>query len=74
MRMDVLSAGVVNDWTKIGDLGSMAQLYPSCAQLNIVSESKGTLPRGVSIPEIFALDAPGLYSALTLLWRILTLI
>lgn len=60
MRMDVLMSGYVNNWTKVGDLGSLGQMYPSCAQLNIASDSKVTLPEGVAIPEIFSPEGPGL--------------
>jgi len=52
MRMDVLWSGA-----QPGQI--QAQMYPSCAQLNIVSDSKTALPEGVRIPEIFADDQPG---------------
>ncbi|KAK3319417.1 glycoside hydrolase [Apodospora peruviana] len=62
MRMDVVMSGVVTEWTKPGDLGILAQFYPSCAQLNILSNATTTttLPKGVAIPEIFAPDRPGM--------------
>jgi hypothetical protein len=59
MRMDVLMAGRNDEYIKIGELGSYAQMYPSCAQLNIVSDSQTPFPKGVKIPEIFAPENPG---------------
>ncbi|KAK4182143.1 glycosyl hydrolase family 61-domain-containing protein [Podospora australis] len=60
MRMDVLMAGMLNKYIKIGELGSFGQMYPTCAQLNILSQSTAQLPQGVLIPEIFAPEAPGM--------------
>jgi hypothetical protein len=59
MRMDVIWSGATNEYIKVGDDGSLAQMYPSCAQLNILSESKAEFPKGVKIPEIFEPLDPG---------------
>ncbi|KAF1994663.1 hypothetical protein P154DRAFT_613009 [Amniculicola lignicola CBS 123094] len=58
MRMDIIWSGMTDNYTKIGD--SLGQMYPSCAQLNIVSGSKVAFPQGVKIPEIFSPEAPGM--------------
>ena len=59
MRMDVIWSGMTDEYIKIGDAGSLGQMYPSCAQLNIVSDSATSFPKGVKIPEIFGPYAPG---------------
>jgi hypothetical protein len=59
MRMDVIWSGATNEYIKVGDDGSLAQMYPSCAQLNILSESKAEFPKGVKIPDIFEPLEPG---------------
>lgn len=56
MRMDVIWSGA-----QPGDI--QAQFYPSCAQLDIVSDSTTALPEGVKIPEIFADDQPGILTS-----------
>jgi hypothetical protein len=58
MRMDVPWAGFIGPYTKHGQ--APTQLYPSCAQLNIKSDSKGAFPAGVQIPQIFSPDGPGM--------------
>ncbi|CAI6333745.1 unnamed protein product [Periconia digitata] len=60
MRMDLIWSGATNEYINIGDDGSLAQMYPSCAQLNIQSESKAEFPKGVKIPEIFQPLEPGM--------------
>lgn len=59
MRMDYIWAGWKSETSKIGDTGTYAQMYPSCAQLNVVSDSQAAFPKGVKIPEILAPDQPG---------------
>lgn len=54
MRMDVLWPGVVSANIKIGSAASLGQMYPTCAQLNVLSESEEVLPEGVLIPEVFS--------------------
>jgi hypothetical protein len=40
---------------------SLAQLYPGCAQIEVESAIKGSLPKGgVKIPEILAHGKPGI--------------
>ncbi|KAF2118757.1 glycosyl hydrolase family 61-domain-containing protein [Lophiotrema nucula] len=60
MRMDVIWSGMTDEYIKIGEAGSLGQMYPSCAQLNIVSDSTAPFPKGVKIPEIFDPYAPGM--------------
>lgn len=55
LRFDLVSPG--GSGTSIGD--KAAQLYPSCAQIEVKSEANGDLPKGVLIPEIFQNYAPG---------------
>lgn len=56
--MDVPWAGHINQYSKHGDVPT--QLYPSCAQLNIKSDSTGAFPVGVQIPQVFSPDGPGM--------------
>ncbi|KAH7123543.1 glycoside hydrolase [Dendryphion nanum] len=37
-----------------------AQIYPSCAHIEVESEYAGDLPKGVKIPEIFSATSPGM--------------
>ncbi|KAF2875390.1 glycosyl hydrolase family 61-domain-containing protein [Massariosphaeria phaeospora] len=67
MRMDLLWSGVQSEYIKIGEDGSLAQMYPSCAQLNIVSESKAALPNGVKIPDIFQPLEPGMTTTMDMM-------
>ncbi|ORY08473.1 glycosyl hydrolase family 61-domain-containing protein [Clohesyomyces aquaticus] len=62
MRMDVIWSGFLNAGQKPGDDGTLAQMYPSCAQLNIINNSTTptTFPTGVKIPEIFMPGMPGM--------------
>jgi hypothetical protein len=57
MRMDQIWPGIYPDGM------TLAQLYPSCAQIN-VENGNGTLPAGVKIPEVFIHQAPGMYTSL----------
>lgn len=57
MRMDIIWAGMTNPYVKLGE--DLGQMYPTCAQLNIVSKSNTPFPKGVKIPAIFAPDQPG---------------
>jgi hypothetical protein len=57
--MDVIWSGMQDQYIKIGDAGSLAEMYPSCAQLNIVNDATMVLPKGVKIPEIFMPLEPG---------------
>lgn len=59
MRMDYIWAGFRHDSGKIGDPATYAQMYPTCAQLNVVSDSQAAFPKGVKIPEILAPNQPG---------------
>lgn len=61
MRMDTVTAGTANENIKVGECGSLAEMYPTCAHLHIVSDSKANFPKGVKIPEIFAPEEPGEY-------------
>ncbi|KAF2205228.1 hypothetical protein GQ43DRAFT_437244 [Delitschia confertaspora ATCC 74209] len=60
MRMDVIWSGMTNEYNPVGEKGILAEMYPSCAHLNIVSNSTAVFPKGVKIPEIFAPEAPGM--------------
>ncbi|KFA73937.1 hypothetical protein S40288_00925 [Stachybotrys chartarum IBT 40288] len=55
MRMDQVNPGLYPDGL------SLAELYPTCAQLNIQSNSTAALPAGVKIPEAMIHHAPGMY-------------
>jgi hypothetical protein len=57
--MDLIFPGFV--WYLDGKFISQspAQLYPSCAQIEVESESTTTLPEGVLIPDAFLNKAPG---------------
>jgi hypothetical protein len=58
------TAGAMTDeYYPIGEDGILAEMYPTCAQLNIVSDSQTPLPEGVRIPEIFNPYGPGKYSS-----------
>ncbi|KAF2691079.1 lytic polysaccharide monooxygenase [Lentithecium fluviatile CBS 122367] len=46
-------------------LAGGAQMYPSCAHIDVSGISTGQLPAGVQIPEIFSPDSPGM----TLSWE-----
>lgn len=61
MRMDLIWSAILGIDQNTGDFGSPAQMYPSCAQLNIINDSKNTVqfPKGVKIPEIFMPGMPG---------------
>jgi hypothetical protein len=61
MRMDVIWSGANNTYVDVDGTRqlNLAQMYPSCAQLNVASDSKALFPKGVKIPEIFAPEAPG---------------
>ncbi|KAF2742262.1 lytic polysaccharide monooxygenase [Sporormia fimetaria CBS 119925] len=59
MRMDVIWSGWQSEYIKPPAAG-LAEMYPSCAQLNIVSDSTKELPQGVKIPEIFDIWEPGM--------------
>ncbi|KAF2280138.1 uncharacterized protein EI97DRAFT_429896 [Westerdykella ornata] len=63
MRMDVVWSGLTNQYIKIGEPGSLAQMYPSCAHLDIQSDSRAPFPAGVKIPDIFAPEAPGMVTS-----------
>ena len=54
MRMDLIWAGLYST-----EYPSYAQLYPTCAQIRVVSEYSGSLPKGILIPEDLADDLPG---------------
>ncbi|KAF2869913.1 glycoside hydrolase [Massariosphaeria phaeospora] len=41
-------------------VAGVAQLYHSCAQLEVASDVTGSLPKGVLIPEAFQYDQPGM--------------
>jgi hypothetical protein len=55
MRMDQIWPG-----TYSGQYLSLAQMYPSCAQLNIKSNNNTALPKGVKIPEALIHQPPGM--------------
>ena len=38
---------------------TVAQLYPSCAQIQVESSATGELPKGVKIPETLYPEMPG---------------
>jgi hypothetical protein len=61
--MDVIWSGMTDEYYPIGEDGILAEMYPTCAQLNIVSDSQTPLPEGVRIPEIFNPYGPGKYSS-----------
>jgi len=49
MRVDIIWSDFY--YNGVGHNGS--QLYPSCVQIEVESDSKGVMPKGVKIPEIF---------------------
>ncbi|KAF2106161.1 glycosyl hydrolase family 61-domain-containing protein [Lophiotrema nucula] len=55
MRMDVPWIGQVNSYGHVP-----TQMYPSCAQLSIRSNSTAAFPKGVKMPDIFMPEAPGM--------------
>ncbi|PVH99558.1 lytic polysaccharide monooxygenase [Periconia macrospinosa] len=57
MRVDIVWSDGWNEW-RTPPFDS-AQMYPSCVQLAVESESKAVLPKGVKIPEIFQWEQPG---------------
>jgi hypothetical protein len=60
MRMDII-------W---GSRGAGSQLYPSCAQIRVESDSTTTLPEGVRIPEAFTPTSPGMKESRQILeWK-----
>lgn len=62
LRTDLIWPGF--DWPEIPSSG-IAQLYPSCAQIHVVSEATGELPKGgISIPEDFSHTSPGMATTL----------
>ncbi|KAF2121249.1 glycosyl hydrolase family 61-domain-containing protein [Lophiotrema nucula] len=60
MRMDILWPGYYYDPPYSNLSNVTAQHYPSCGQLNIISDSKTPLPQGVKIPEIFSPNSTGM--------------
>ncbi|KAF2871788.1 glycosyl hydrolase family 61-domain-containing protein [Massariosphaeria phaeospora] len=38
------------------------QLFPACAQIEVVSDTTGDLPKGIKIPENLQMDQPGMTS------------
>jgi len=59
MRVDVIWPGLL--W-KEGDkviTNGDAQLYPSCAQIQVESEVVGSLPKGIKIPEDLCKNCSG---------------
>ncbi|KAF2263084.1 hypothetical protein CC78DRAFT_605021 [Lojkania enalia] len=65
MRLDIIWSGFIpqGDGTFPPILG---QMYPSCAQIEIESDSSGPLPRGVRIPEIFSPNSTGMTTSLAM--------
>jgi hypothetical protein len=55
MRVDI----IWSDFYYQGVGHNSSQLYPSCVQIEVESEVKGELPKGVKIPEIFFPEEPG---------------
>jgi hypothetical protein len=52
--MDVIWAAFYSEWTPSEEW--YGQMYPTCAQINVVSDAKSTWPpkdAGVKIPDIF---------------------
>jgi len=66
LRLDLLWPGLIGPANIGGENfpnGSMAQLYPSCAQLNIESDFSGDLPQGIRIPEDLSFNSSGMASS-----------
>lgn len=57
LRVDIVWADGWNEWRTAPF--DQAQMYPSCVQLRVESESRAVLPEGVRIPEIFQWEQPG---------------
>lgn len=45
-----------------GNSATSGQMYPSCAQIEVISETTGSLPEGVHIPDVMSPGSPGTYS------------
>ncbi|ORY14706.1 glycosyl hydrolase family 61-domain-containing protein [Clohesyomyces aquaticus] len=60
MRVDI----IWSEFWYLGKTNGIAQMYPSCVQIEVESEVEGELPRGVRIPEIFFPDQPGVATSL----------
>jgi hypothetical protein len=56
MRMDQIRPGLYGSYFL-----RLAQLYPSCAQLNVISNSTAPLPTGIKLPQDVIHQAPGMY-------------
>jgi hypothetical protein len=54
LRLDEVNTGIQNE------TGAVAQLYPSCAQLEVKSDFTGSLPAGVNIPDVLTDASPGM--------------
>jgi hypothetical protein len=57
LRVDVVVTGLTNSTSNT----QYAQLYPSCAQINVQNDkSASALPKGVNFPEIMSPGSPGM--------------
>ncbi|KAI1848649.1 hypothetical protein JX266_005508 [Neoarthrinium moseri] len=59
LRMDEINTGL-EEHNEAFNSSSPAQLYPSCAQIQVESDYSGDLPRGIPIPESFSHTSPGM--------------
>ncbi|OAG09647.1 uncharacterized protein CC84DRAFT_1202321 [Paraphaeosphaeria sporulosa] len=48
------------DQSYFGQYDLDPQIYPSCAQIEVVSDVTGDLPEGINIPEAFQKNSPGM--------------
>jgi hypothetical protein len=58
IRFDTIWPGTLQD---SGAVNNYAQIYASCAQIEVESEYTGPLPKGVRIPEDMDVGSPGRY-------------
>ncbi|KAF3025051.1 hypothetical protein E8E14_014436 [Neopestalotiopsis sp. 37M] len=65
LRMDEVNTGL-EEHNAVFNSSSPAQLYPSCAQIQIESDSPGSLPEGIKIPDTLQHTSPGMASTLSM--------
>jgi hypothetical protein len=56
--MDEVNTGL-EEHNAVFNSSSPAQLYPSCAQIQIESDFSGSLPEGIKIPDALQHTSPG---------------
>ncbi|ETS73783.1 hypothetical protein PFICI_14729 [Pestalotiopsis fici W106-1] len=65
LRMDEVNTGL-EEHNAVFNSTSPAQLYPSCAQIQVESDFTDPLPQGIKIPEALQHTSPGMSSTLSM--------